>query len=106
MREDSRHVRILDEVRGGVGGRERDRDDEICGDEAEQDEDEEFALPMRQQMFEHRNRAFAVRTLFGDMTVDRICAEEREQDENERGDGRERAGREKGAAGLITERRE
>src|SRR5262245_8081022 len=36
---------ILDDVRSGVCGGESDRNDEIGGDEAEQYEYEEFALP-------------------------------------------------------------
>ena len=37
--------RVLDDVRGGVGGRQGDRDHEVGGDEAEQHQDEQLALP-------------------------------------------------------------
>ena len=69
--------RILDDVGCRVGCRERDGDDEVCGDEAEQDEYEQFALPTREQVFEHRDRAFAVRAFGGDAVVDGKRPEER-----------------------------
>ena len=40
-------VRVLDQVGGGVGGRQGDGDHEVGGGETEQDQDEELALPER-----------------------------------------------------------
>ncbi len=54
---------VLHDVGGGVGGREGDGDDEVGGDEAEQDQDEELALPPGQQALQHGDRALAVRAL-------------------------------------------
>ena len=62
--------RILDDVGGCVGGRKRDRDNKIRGDEAEKDQHEQLPFPSREQAFEHRDRAFAVRTLLGDAAID------------------------------------
>ena len=69
-------VVVLDDVRCGVGGRERDGDDEVGRDEAEEDEDEELALPARQEVFEHRDGTLAVRALPRDAVVDGERAEE------------------------------
>jgi hypothetical protein len=99
-------VRVLDDVRRGVGRRERDRDDEVGGDEAQQDEDEELTSPTREQLFEHRDRALAVRALARDAAVDGERAEEGEQHEDERRHGRERAGGEEGDARLVAQSRE
>ena len=90
----------------GVGGREGDRDDEAGGDEAEQAQDEELALPPGQQALQHRDRAVAVRALAGDAAVHRQRAEERDQHQDQGRDRRERAGGEGGDAGLVAERRE
>ena len=37
--------RILDDMRGGVSRLQRDRDNEVSGDESQQNQDEELALP-------------------------------------------------------------
>ena len=86
-----RRVRVLYDVRGGVSRREGDRDNEVGGDEAEQREHEELALPTRKKVFEHRDRAFAVGAFVRDAVVDRERAEEREQNEYQRRDRREDA---------------
>ncbi len=104
--EEMVNERVLDDVRGGVGGRERDGDDEVGGDEPEERQHEELPLPAREQMFEHRDGAFAVRTLGGDSPVDGERAEERQQDEDERRNRRERPGGEGGDAGLVAQSRE
>jgi len=97
---------VLDDVGGGVGGREGDGDDEVGGHEAEQGEDEELALPPPQQVLEHGDRAFAMRALAGDPAVDRQGPQQRQQDEDQRGDGREGAGGQGGDAGLVAQRGE
>ena len=74
---------LLDDVRGRVGGRQRDGDDEVGRGEAEQAEDERLAAPARQQLLEHRDAALAVRAELGDAAVDRQRAEERQQDQDE-----------------------
>ncbi len=99
-------VRVLDDVRRRVGRRKRDRDDEAGRREPEQREDEELALPAREQVLKHRDRAVAVRAGLGHALVHRQRAEEREQDEDERRYRRERPGGEGGDAGLVAERRE
>ena len=101
-----RHERIADDVRGRVGRRQRDRDDEVGRGEAEQAEDEQLAAPARQQLLEHRDAALPVRAVLGDAPVNRQRAEERQEDEDERGDRGERAGREERDARLIAEGRE
>ncbi len=60
-----RDVRILDDVRGRVSRRQRHRDDEVCCDKSEQDENDELARPPRTAL-EHRDAALAVRALPGD----------------------------------------
>ena len=45
------------------------------------DQNEELAFPARQQMLQHRDRAFAVRTFLGDAIVDWQSAEEGEENE-------------------------
>src|SRR5689334_6009682 len=59
-----RHERVLDYVRRSVSRGERDRDDEVSSHESEQHQDKQFSLPARQQVLEHRDGAFTVRTLF------------------------------------------
>ena len=100
------HERILDDVRGGVGGGERDGDDEAGRRESEQAEDERFAAPAREQLLEHRDAALPVRAQLGDAPVHRQRAEERQQHEDQRGERRQDSGGEERDAGLVAERRE
>ena len=100
------HERVVDDVLGRVGGGERNRDDEVGCGESEQHEHEGLAAPARQQILEHRDAALSVRAGRGDPAVNRQRAHERQDDENQRRDGRERAGREKRDARLVSERRE
>jgi hypothetical protein len=58
--QEERHERVLEDVGGGVGCRERDGDHEVGRHEAEQHQHEQLALPPRQQPLEHRDRARAV----------------------------------------------
>src|SRR5947209_6835925 len=104
--EKTAHERVLDDVRRRVRRRERDGDHEVGGDEPEQHQHEQLTLPPGQKVFEHRDRAFAVRAFGGDAVVDRERAEKCQQDEDQRGDGRERPGGQEGDARLVTERRE
>ena len=55
----------------------------------EQDQDEELALPERQQPLQHRDRALAVRALPRHPAVDRQRAEQGQRDQHQGGDGRE-----------------
>ncbi len=96
-------VRVLDQVGGGVGGRQGDGDHEVGGREAEQREDEQLALPERQQAFQHRDRALAVRALPGHPAVDRQGAAEGDDDEDDGRHRGEQTGREGGDAGLVAE---
>ncbi len=59
--QNRRQERVLEHVRGGIGGGEGDRDDEVGGDEAEEDKHEELALPPGEQPLQHGDRAFATR---------------------------------------------
>ena len=68
--QDRGQERILQHVRGGIGGGEGDRDDEVGGDEAEEDQHEELALPPGEQALQHGDRAFATRAFTGDPPVD------------------------------------
>ena len=105
MVEDVGEERIADDVRRGVGCRERDGDHEVGGGKPEQHQHERLAAPPRQQLFEHRDAALPVRTVPRHAPVDRQRAEQREEDQDERRDRREGAGGEKGDAGLVAERR-
>jgi hypothetical protein len=78
--------RVLQDMGGGVGGREGDRDDEVGGHETEQDQDEQLALPPRQEPLQHHDRALAMGALGGDAAVDREGAEQGQQEQ----DGRDR----------------
>ena len=104
--EEARGEGVLDDVGGGVGGRQGDGDDEVGGDEPEQGEDEELALPPGEQVLEHGDGALAVRALPGHAAVDRQGPEEGQQDEDQRGDGRQGPGGQRGDAGLVAEGRE
>ena len=48
---------ILDGVLGGVGRRQRHRDDEVRGCETKQHEDKRLALPSLEQVFQQCDRA-------------------------------------------------
>jgi hypothetical protein len=85
--QDVRDERVLQDMGGGVGGREGDGDDEVGGHEAEQYEHEELALPPGQEPLQHRDRALAVRALSGDVAVDREGAEQGEEDQQDGRDG-------------------
>ena len=98
--------RVLDRVLRGVGGRQRHRDHEVGGGEAEQDEHEDLALPAGEQVLEHGDRALPGVAAPGHLRVDRQRAEQRHQDEDHGGDRRHRAGGEQRDAGLVAERRE
>jgi hypothetical protein len=99
--EEARDQRVLQDMGGGVGGREGDGDDEVGGHKAEQDQDEELALPPRQEPLQHRDRALTVGTLGGDAAVDREGAEHGQQDEQDGRDGRQDAGGQGGDARLV-----
>src|SRR5437867_1561383 len=92
-------------MRGSVCCRKRDGDDEISCHKAEQDEYEELALPPRQELRKHRNRALTVRAFLRDPTVNWQRAQQRQQHEDYRRDWRESAGGEEGNPWLVTKRR-
>ena len=79
MIERGRHERVVDDVLGRVGRRQRDGDDEVGCRKSEQHEHERLAAPARQQVFEHRDAALAVRARRGDPAVDGQRADEREE---------------------------
>ena len=54
--------RVLEHVRGGVSGGEGNRHDEVGGDEPQEHEHKELALPPGEQALQHSDRAFATRT--------------------------------------------
>ena len=98
--------RIFGDVCRRVRRGERDRDNEVCRGKAKQDEDEEFPLPPREELRQHRDRAFAVRARHRDTTIDRQRTEQRHENEHDRRDRREYARRERRDSWLITERGE
>ena len=104
--EDAGEERVLDRVLGGVGGRQRHRDHEVRGREAEQDEHQHLALPAREQVLEHGDRALPGVAAPGHLGVDRQRAEQRDEDEDDGGDRRHRARREERDARLVAEGRE
>ena len=63
--------RIVNEVRRGVGGRERHGDDEVGGGETEQSEDEDLAAPLGEEALEHGDAALAVGAGLGDARIER-----------------------------------
>ena len=85
--------RILDGVLGGVGGRQRHRDHEVGGREAEQDQDEHLALPAAEQVLEHGDGALPGVAAPGHLRVDGQRAEQRDEDEDHCRDRRHRARR-------------
>jgi len=91
---------------GRVGGGQRHRDDEVRGREAEQDEHQYLALPAREQVLEHGDRALPRVAAPGHLVVDRQRAEERDEDENHGGDRRHHPRREESDARLVSEGRE
>ena len=96
---------VLDEVRRGVCRRQRDRDDEAGGGEAQQAEHDDLALPSREQILEHEDAALTVRAHLRDAVVHGQRAEQRQQHEDERRDRRQGAGGDERDAWLIRERR-
>jgi hypothetical protein len=106
MPEPVRRERVLDQVRGGVRGRQRDGDHEARGREAEQAEDDDLPLPARKEILEHQDAALPVGAHLGDAVVHRQRAKERQQDEHQRRHRRERPGGHERDAGLIRQRRE
>src|SRR3569832_88751 len=95
--------RVLDDVRCGGRGRERNRNDEARSGKPEQSKNKKFSLPTREEILEHRDRAVAVWTLCSYAPVHRQRAEKRKQDQYESRDWRECAGSQECDAGLITE---
>jgi hypothetical protein len=104
--EGRRPERVFVDVGGGVGGRQGHGDDEVGRREAEQDEHEEFALPVRQKAHEHRDRALAMRAVGGHAPVDGQRSQQRDQHQDGRRDRRQQAGRERGDARLVAQRGE
>ena len=82
--QDRRGEGVLQDVRRGVGGGEGDGDDEVGGDEAEQDEDEELAPPPGQQALQHGDGALAPGALPGHPAVDRQRPQEGQQHQHQR----------------------
>ena len=87
--EDRRDVRVLDDVRGRVGGREGHGDDEVGGREAEQHQHEQLALPERTAAAPaSRSSPAPCGHSSRDPAVDRQRAEQGQRDQDQ---GRERA---------------
>ena len=66
----SRREGVVNEVGRGVGGAKGHGDDEVGGGESEQDEDEDLAAPLGEELFEHADAALAVGAGFGHSLVD------------------------------------
>ena len=73
-----RDERVLHQVRGGVGGRQRHGDQEVGRGEAEQRQHEQLAEPAGQQPLEHGDGTLAAEALPGHPPVHRQRAEQRE----------------------------
>ncbi len=97
---------VLDEVGGGVGRGQGDRDDEPGHDEAEQRQHQQLARPVGEELLQHRQGAVAVRALDGDPAVHREGAEEGDDHQHEGGDRRQGAGGQRRDARLVAERGE
>ena len=95
--------RIFHQVGGGIGGREGDGDDEVCGSEAKQEQDEGLAPPPGKETPEHEDRSLTVGAFIGDLLVDGQRAEECHDDEDDGGDWRERTGSDECDARLVPE---
>src|SRR5687768_13856636 len=61
--------RVLDDMRGCVGGRKSDGDDKACRNKTEKHQYEHLPFPTRQKLFKHRDGPVAVRTLFSYSSV-------------------------------------
>jgi hypothetical protein len=70
-----RRHRVFDDVRGGIRGRQRDGDDESRRGETEKAQDERFAAPAGEQLFEDLDAPLSMRAELGDAVVHRQCAE-------------------------------
>jgi hypothetical protein len=101
--QEARDQRVLQDMGGGVGRRQGDGDDEVGGHKAEQDQDEQLALPPRQQPLQHGDRALAVRALGRDPAVDREGPEHGQQDQQDGRDRRQHPGGQGGDARLVAE---
>jgi hypothetical protein len=93
--------RVLQDVRRRVGRREGDGDDEVGGDEAEQDEDEQLAPPPGEQPLQHGDGTLAVGALPGDPAVHRQGPEQGEEHQDERRHRREQPRGQEGDPRLI-----
>jgi hypothetical protein len=87
----------------GIGRRQRDGDRETGGGKAQQAQDNDLALPSRQQILEHQDAALTVRLISATRLYGQ-GAEEREQHEDEGAIGDKCGGDERDAR-LIGERR-
>jgi hypothetical protein len=74
------NVRVLNDVRGGVGGGEGHRDDEVRCGEPEQDQDKALSAPFGEEFLEHADTALAVGAGLGDTRIDGEGAEQCDQD--------------------------
>ena len=97
--------RVFDQVRRGVGSRQRDGDDEAGGGETQQAQDDNLSLPPWEEVLEHQDAALAVGAHLRDAVVHGQCAEQGEQYENQRRNRRQRARSDERDARLIRERR-
>ena len=104
--EDALEERVLDEVSARVGRRQGDRDDKAGRDEADEHEDEQFARPIGEQPFEHRQAAIAVRALLRDPPIHRQGPQQGDEHENEGGEWRQGSGRKRSDARLVAQGRE
>ena len=90
---------VLRDVGGGIGGGERDGDDEVGGEETQEAEHDELTPPVRQEVLEHGDGALAVRALLRDTAVD---GRAEEAPDGGQGDGGRARRREEGDAGRET----
>ena len=74
---------IVNQVLGGVGGRQRPRYHEVGGGKAEHDQDDQLARPAVEAAFQQSRGPLAVRRAPGDVEIERQGAEQRRRDNEE-----------------------
>ncbi len=94
-------IGIVNQMLGGVGDRQRARDDEIRGSEAQQYHDQQFAQPAGDQPFQQPDRSLAMRRAAGHVGIDRQRSQECQEHHDQRRQRRQVTGALKGNGRLV-----
>ncbi|SFV24380.1 hypothetical protein SAMN04487966_110139 [Micrococcus terreus] len=97
---------VLDQVRRGVRGREREGDHEVGDRKAQQDQDQQLAAPVGQQPLQHRDRALSMGGLPRHPAVHGQSGTQGDQHQHERGHRREQPGCQSRDGRLVAQRGE